>query len=624
MEIVTQSLLRAAQLTWRPSHGGVVLTVVCKATFSLRPGTSPLATSQVPVAPNDVYAESGSLQVASDLVPLKKQPEVLLMGHAYAPGGKRATSFSAHLTVGDIHKSIQVTGDRTFGLDGQLSDPSPITKMPLNWERAAGGPDTVNPVGLAIGGGAKPDMYGRIRVPNLLPVDLNLTSRTDLIRPIGFGPLAPHWPTRAACLQRHVAGWDPVRWNERSLPPDIDLGYFSAASPDQRRGTPFGDDLISLENLHPLFGQLSTRLTAVTPIVQVERGRGTENVQLRGDTLIIDTDKGTAMLLWRGHVVLDHADEPGRILVTQGELAASTPPTRPSAPPVFDHTQAPDLSGSAASPLPFGNSNATVANPASQPSNADSANNAVLSGATMAIDDLYGGTMAFGFANPTPAVPFSKSNDESPARPAPAVEGVGLPFQPSVSPSADLPVSNLPPPPAFAPIQPTYLRRAPSETPAPLALPPSTGEAIAPPPLLLAVSENPSPPAEPSTAPTPNAYPPRRCGGIHARIQCDEENTSAILEAENLSADQWEEVHSHWEDRMLAEASRGNAALLSEYDQAYVETLEAERLPITQAVYTSLAEANSCGELDEKLAELKLPEDAWVHIQRVQIARTLS
>ncbi len=152
MELVSRTSLRTAQLIWRPGHGGFAFTVVCKATFALRPDLSPLAPSQEPVVEADVLADGGgSIAVASDLVPLKKRPEVILVGQAFAPGGKRAPSFVARLVVGELDKALQIAGNRGWGADGQLGEPAPFTRMPLVWERAAGGPGTVNPVGRSFG-----------------------------------------------------------------------------------------------------------------------------------------------------------------------------------------------------------------------------------------------------------------------------------------------------------------------------------------------------------------------------------------------------------------------------------------------------------------------------------------
>lgn len=318
MELISQCALRVAKLVWRPGHGGFAFTLVCKATFELSPDLSPFAAQQEPVTEADVYTgpERASLARASDLVPFKQRPEVLLTGHAYAPDGEPVPSLVARIAVGEIYKSIQVEGDRYFDLDGWITEPEPFARMPLVWERAAGGPGTANPAGVALNADARPDAFGRIPAPNLLPQGTFLTSRRKVVPPLCFGPIAPLWMARASFLHRHAARWDPDRWNEGPLPADVDVAYFNAAPPDQQRAEPFGDEPIYLENLHPRFAQLSTRLAPVSPAATVDRGSGPEPLRLRCDTLVFDTDRGLAMLVWRAHVLLDHPDRPGRVVVT--------------------------------------------------------------------------------------------------------------------------------------------------------------------------------------------------------------------------------------------------------------------------------------------------------------------
>ncbi len=374
MDLISQGPLRAEKVVWRHGHGGFTCTVVCKATFELRPGLSQLAAAQEPVVPADVYtADRGSLVVASELVPFKMRPEAILTGHAYAPEGRPVASLVARVAIGEIDKGVQVVGDRHFALDGRLGEPARFARMPLVWERAAGGTDTSNPAGVAFGDGAKADFLGRVTAPNLLPAGVSLTSRADVVVPAGFGPIAPLWPSRAVRLHRHVASWDPDHWHERPLP-DIDIAYFNAAPADQQRTLPFGEDTLYLENLHPRFAQLSTRLPQVGPVMTVDQGAGQVPLQLRCDTLSIDTDRGLAMLVWRAHLLLDHPDRPGRILVTTTlpawapvsvDTAMTLPPGRVfaatalpfggnagppvSAPPA---AAAPSSSGPSASPAP--------------------------------------------------------------------------------------------------------------------------------------------------------------------------------------------------------------------------------------------------------------------------------
>lgn len=641
MELVTHGSLRAAQLVWRPAHGGVVLTVVCKATFALRPGVAPLAPSPLPVAEADTFGEGGgALLVASDLVPLKKQPEVLLTGHAYAPRGERVSSFVARLAVGEIDKAIRVEGDRTFGLDGQLTDPAPFVRMPLVWQRAAGGPDTSNPVGRAIGTYAQADPYGRVVAPNLLPLGFHLQSRNDVVPIVGFGPIAPLWPSRARCLHRHAAGWDPARWHERPLPDDIDLAYFNAAPPDQRRAAPFGEESLHLENLHPLFADLTTRLAPITPTATVERGKGSETLQLRCDTLSIDTNRGLATLVWRGHVVLERPDQAGRIVVSHAEAGESAVPSRTAKPPVFDHTRATDFHEQAASTLPFpdGAGEGAVsagATPFSAASSLDGAAppaNPLLSGETLPIDPLFGGTMAFGFANAVPAVPFPGSRDSAPPREPGSDSGAGLPF-----------ASPAPPPAVFAPI-PVPVPAPPPPLMALSALPPSPpldvpaalspAPLVAPPEMLGSLQPSGPPPAEPSRGAEPDdgsaatpvdplaAYPIERCAAITASIARRRAETAQILEANDLDPPAWESLDRRWKEAISEQTGRGETELLAAFDEAYVAQLEKERGPITVQEYARLVVATERGKLPETLAAMTLPRGAMIRIERVWMKRT--
>jgi uncharacterized protein YjbI with pentapeptide repeats len=125
-----------------------------------------------------------------------------------------------------------------------------------------------------------------------------------------------------AKLLGHAAGWDHRRWNERPLPHGIDLGYFNVAPPDQQLGELHDDTRIVLENLHPEYARLTTRLRWAPPRAVVERNGVVQELPLRCDTLSIDTDRGVCNLVWRGQVSLRRPDEAGRVVIlaeTPGE-----------------------------------------------------------------------------------------------------------------------------------------------------------------------------------------------------------------------------------------------------------------------------------------------------------------
>ncbi len=203
--------------------------------------------------------------------------------------------------------------------------------MPIVYERAAGGSDTSNPVGMRV---YAADTHGAIGIPNLQPPGLQLHQRGEWVPPIGYGPIAPTWPSRAEKLgQRNVNFAQAIRYDS-PLPEGIDARFFNVAPEDQQTTTLRADERIVLENLHQEHARLVTNLPGFTPRAVVERNGSTEEVTLAADTLWIDTDRGQCTLVWRGHISLAHASELGRIVITMNEpgAAARTAPSHTSPP----------------------------------------------------------------------------------------------------------------------------------------------------------------------------------------------------------------------------------------------------------------------------------------------------
>lgn len=332
MDVVSTCPLRVSTRTWTTARGAPVLTVACKATYVLLPGTSQLAPEQEAINEEDNYWDDDparSLHAPSDLAPYKPCADVVLVGYAFAPGRVPVPSFHVRMIVGDIDKSIEVSGDRLWAADGTLQDMGRITRMPLRYERAGGGPGTWNPVGVRSSGPG--DGYGRIPLPNLLPPGKPPTFRGDYVEPIGFGPLAPTWPTRMEKLGGYAGIWDPRRWHESALPEGFDASFFNVAPRDQNVSELRGNERIVLENLHPEHERLATSLPGFFPRAVAERAPGRrEEITLTADSMWIDTERGLCTLVWRGRLSLAHPHEAGRITVSLEEPRAAAAPPAPA------------------------------------------------------------------------------------------------------------------------------------------------------------------------------------------------------------------------------------------------------------------------------------------------------
>ena len=316
MDIVSLSPLQVGAVRWMPRQDAHALTLVCKATFELTPGRARLAPSQEPLHDDDRHLDGDperSVFAPSDMAPFKRHADVLLVGDAYAPGGQPLHALRARLGVEGIDKSMEVVGDRFLDAQGELVAGEPFVRMPLSYERAAHSPHGDNPVGIDLSAGM--NEQGRRPLPNLLPLGVTLQGAGDTADAVGFGPIASSWEVRRRLLGRHANSWSASGWTKQPLPQDVDGAYFNAAPPDQRLEELPIDARIVLENLHPTEERLLCQLPGIRPCAFVERAGMATEVELRADTLWIDTQRAICTLTWRGTVAMADARQRGRVLV---------------------------------------------------------------------------------------------------------------------------------------------------------------------------------------------------------------------------------------------------------------------------------------------------------------------
>lgn len=302
----------AAQLApgWDASGREVALIAV-KATYTLE-ATPKLAADQLPL--NDAYTYVGEEGTSSPTgVPELTLPsggtDVVLLGDAWAPGGKPVSELDVTLQVADFTYAVRICGDRhwrSYTL-GRASKPEPFVRMPLVYERAYGGTASdargqalawaENPVGCGYRGARTRRAMRGTKLPNLTLADGPLEAVA------GFGWVAPHWAPRAAYAGTYDATWQAEQ--APFLPRDFDPRHLRAGPAALYVPGGLADGApVRLRNLGPV-PELALRLAVPQLRLQV-RGLGDVRCALRLEAVALMTSVSKFTLLWRTAVACPH------------------------------------------------------------------------------------------------------------------------------------------------------------------------------------------------------------------------------------------------------------------------------------------------------------------------------
>lgn len=353
MRVYKDTDLEFTFMPWELEPPKTTLIVVVKATFDLiHEGPCTLAEEQVPCLGEVPWddGDSPSLRTETDYAILKPKAEWYLTGSAHAVGSP-ATLVPVRVRIAEMEKRLTVWGDRVWsrGLMGaKPSDPVPFQSMPLRWERAFGGPDVAaNPVGR----GMAPMDTGDGTVdplPNIEADGQPIVSKDARPAPAGMFAIPCTWEARLRHTGTYDEIWKVSRWPY--FPKDFEWSFFNCAPPDQRRTEYWrGDEAIELTGLHPELAHLRTRLPSLRARFFVEWVRPSfqgdktalferpeleayglpklEDVPLRLDTIVIDSDLGQVMCQWRGFIEVANPQltDVMRFFVVHEPLEASEP-----------------------------------------------------------------------------------------------------------------------------------------------------------------------------------------------------------------------------------------------------------------------------------------------------------
>jgi hypothetical protein len=293
---------------------------IVKATFALRQAGVELAAEQLPVVLVDEYwgnPQTSSLKTASEVTLLKPSTDVILQGHAYAPGG-RAKEVDVTLKVGNLEKTIRVFGNRVWRsgwLRYKISEPEAFEKIPLKYEHAFGGIDQEpadrakidyeprNPVGKGLVSRVSRQRVKGVALPNLEDPKQLIRRPADRPSPVCFGPICAHWAPR-----RSYAGTYDEVWAKKRvpyLPADFDPRFFQSAHPDLiSTGYLEGGERVEIIGASP-----GGRFQFALPVCSLNMIFHLDGKEYRHvpnlDTVVFQPDEGRFWMIWRACQVVD-------------------------------------------------------------------------------------------------------------------------------------------------------------------------------------------------------------------------------------------------------------------------------------------------------------------------------
>jgi hypothetical protein len=319
LQVNNQSPFNVSLSVFPDADGVETVYAIVKASFSLGPEPE-LLDKQVPLLATDVFwgdPIATSLRAAGEFALLKPSTDVLLTGHAVAPGPDTRIA-DVLLQVGLVRRSIRVFGDRHWEKSGgrwRPSAPQPWDRIPLRWERAWGGiaaravgaqgepeHEPRNPVGVGLVAKKENPKDGQ-PLPNLEDPRALLNDPADRPAPICFAPVAPAWLQRRQYAGTYDEAW--VKSRAPYLPKDFDARFFHLAPPELiAPAFLVGGEPVQLAG----FGT-GVPLRFTLPECGLQLEFDFDGARLPGDahleTVLFEPDLGRFQMLWRAALAVD-------------------------------------------------------------------------------------------------------------------------------------------------------------------------------------------------------------------------------------------------------------------------------------------------------------------------------
>lgn len=331
-----------------------IFSLLVKRTYNIgQSGRAMRAEKTRPFVRADIYHEDGdpewaTVKYETEFAAFKLATDVVVIGKAFAPGGKAVPQLDATVEVAEHRKTVRVYGDRR-GIFRENSppgftEPVPFTEMPLQYERAYGGSDKKSDP-------EAPFFYPR----NFLGTGVVLKNTKESVEGLPLPNIED--PLDLLTPERLVIG-EPERWSEQPLPdglgwfqrtcyprcsfvgampayvgpdtvlkeeklglvpkgqvalamqyklPGFDVRFNNGASRGLALPHLAGNETFRLTNLTPA-GSLRFQLPGEKPSIMLDIGLGENQLEPVLDTVCVRLEEMQVDLIWRGAQVYPGTD----------------------------------------------------------------------------------------------------------------------------------------------------------------------------------------------------------------------------------------------------------------------------------------------------------------------------
>jgi hypothetical protein len=344
--MVSVSPYRFAVLPGKDEAGHDIFSVLAKRTYDIQPNRPVTPADKVrPFVEVDEYWDDGdpecsTVKYETDFVSYKIATDVVVIGKALAPGGKPVAYLDTFVELAGRKKIIRVFGDRKCmyrrNAAPTFTDPNPFTEMPIRYERAYGGKDTLsnpdllfyyprNQLGVGTVIKNLPETVDGLSLPNLEDPNDLLTPERIVIGeperwnqqplPAGFGWFQRTWYPRCSfvgampsfvdvdtVLREEQLGLVPksqIALSRQFKLPSFEARFNSGASLGLMFPYLTGNESVRLANLTPE-GSIVFQLPGETPRISLDIGRGENELKPVLHNVCVRLESMQVDLVWRG------------------------------------------------------------------------------------------------------------------------------------------------------------------------------------------------------------------------------------------------------------------------------------------------------------------------------------